>query len=215
MALSGLLISGILNVLCVLQQPAGKRPHSLCCAGGRLLIFLEPDECCSTWELLQLQNIGSFATCSLPASEGGLWVTAVHQLCAMWLLWHIAVVFLALSVSVLKASHYSSWRGEKPQPSLFTFSWRIFQPAFFFFFKMQALDPRMNFFAVMNNQVRKPWFVKKMGHLGFQVCGSLHFAARLHSTVLALPCEPQLLSTSGHLGHLLVGDQETDLDSWF
>lgn len=84
---------------------------------------------------------------------------------------------------------------------------------FFFFFKMQALDPRMNFFCSHEQPGQETMVCKKMGHLGFQVCGSLHFAARLHSTVLALPCEPRLLSTSEHLGHLLVGDQETDLDS--
>lgn len=54
---------------------------------------------------------------------------------------------------------------------------------------------------------------KEMGHLGFQVRGSLRFAGRLQHSASALLCELWLLSTSGNLGHLLLGDQETDLDS--
>lgn len=114
--MSGLLISGILNTLCFDSLKEGKKPHPLAVLnwGLSLLTFLEPDDCCSTQEPLQHQNMGSFATCSLPIFKGGLWFTAVHQFCAMWLLCHMSCCFLSSFPLCPESFSLVIWRGKKP-----------------------------------------------------------------------------------------------------
>lgn len=137
-AKSDLLILGILNVLCFNLLQARDLTHLVLCWAQAWAYW-------PSWSLmtvaslepLQHQNIGSFATFSLPPYKWGLWVTAVHhQFCAMWLLHHMSELFSQFFPSMSWKLLISHLREKKSTQTLYSYSHGEFSWLDFFRYRL-------------------------------------------------------------------------------